>query len=167
MIYWFIDNLKNGGYSSSTSIPIHNRVILCSFHTIKRPLQTNTIYKYVFGLIFNNEPRHDKTNKMSVHPVKTQISLASGGPGWSESSLGGERGGSVAYMWSLPIWRKSPDMAPHFMPSRGSKNPDIYEFRFFAFFQKLKLVFRSPQTFALSKFTTGSDNRSLLVFRNR
>ena len=41
---------------------------------------------------------------------------------------------SSAYMWSLPIWRKSPDMAPPFTPSRrGSKNPDIYEFRFFAF----------------------------------
>ena len=39
-----------------------------------------------------------------------------------------------AYMWSLPIWRKPPDMAPPFTPSRrGSKNPDIYEFRFFAF----------------------------------
>ena len=33
--------------------------------------------------------------------------------------------------------------------------------------QKLKLVFRSPQTLALSKFTTGSGNRTLLVFRNR
>ena len=39
-----------------------------------------------------------------------------------------------SYMWSLPIWRKSPDMEPPFTPSRrGSKNPDIYEFRFFAF----------------------------------
>ena len=38
------------------------------------------------------------------------------------------------YMWSLPIWRKRPNMAPPFTPSRrGSKNPDIYEFRFFAF----------------------------------
>ena len=38
------------------------------------------------------------------------------------------------YMWSLPIWRKPPDMVPPFTPSRrGSKNPDIYEFRFFAF----------------------------------
>ena len=40
----------------------------------------------------------------------------------------------AAYMWSLSIWRKHPDMVPPFMPSRrDSKNPDIYEFRFFAF----------------------------------
>ena len=32
-------------------------------------------------------PRHDKTNKMRVHPAKTQISLG-GCLGWSESSLG-------------------------------------------------------------------------------
>ena len=32
----------------------------------------------------SNAPRHNKTNKMSVRPAKTQISLRSG---WSESSL--------------------------------------------------------------------------------
>ena len=32
------------------------------------------------------EPRHDKTNKMSVHPAKTQISLGIH-PVWPESSL--------------------------------------------------------------------------------
>ena len=32
------------------------------------------------------EPRHDKTNKMSVRPAKTQISLGIR-PAWSESSL--------------------------------------------------------------------------------
>ena len=37
----------------------------------------------------------------------------------------------------------------------------------FRFCQKLKLVFRSPQSLALSKVTTGSGNRTLLVFRNR
>ena len=37
----------------------------------------------------------------------------------------------------------------------------------FRFCQKLKLVFQSLQTLALSKFTTGSGNRTLLVFRNR
>ena len=35
------------------------------------------------SLAEESEPRHDKTNKMSVPPAKTQISL-----GWSESSLG-------------------------------------------------------------------------------
>ena len=33
-----------------------------------------------------NEPRHDKTNKMSVRPAKAQISLGIR-PVWSESSL--------------------------------------------------------------------------------
>ena len=37
----------------------------------------------------------------------------------------------------------------------------------FRFCQKLKLVFRSPQMLALCKFTTGSGNRTSLVFRNR
>ena len=32
-----------------------------------------------------NEPQHDKTNKMSVRPAKTQISLGIR-PVWSESS---------------------------------------------------------------------------------
>ena len=32
-----------------------------------------------------NEPRHDKTNKMNVRPAKTQISLGIR-PVWSESS---------------------------------------------------------------------------------
>ena len=33
----------------------------------------------------SNEPRHDKTNKMSVHPAKIQISLGIR-PVWSENS---------------------------------------------------------------------------------
>ena len=33
-----------------------------------------------------NEPPHDKTNKLTVHPAKTQISLGIR-PVWSESSL--------------------------------------------------------------------------------
>ena len=33
-----------------------------------------------------HEPCHDKTNKMTVHPTETQISLSIC-PGWSESSL--------------------------------------------------------------------------------
>ena len=35
---------------------------------------------------FESEPQHDKTNKVSVHPAKTQISLGIH-PIWSESSL--------------------------------------------------------------------------------
>ena len=44
------------------------------------------------------EPRHDKTNKMSVRPEKTQISLGIR-PVWSESSLS--------------AWRKLRSLATH------------------------------------------------------
>ena len=37
-------------------------------------------------LTYEYEPPHDKTNKMTVHPAKIQISLGIH-PGWSESSL--------------------------------------------------------------------------------
>ena len=35
-----------------------------------------------------NEPAHDKTNKMTEHPAKTQISLASAQSDQYEESLG-------------------------------------------------------------------------------
>ena len=39
-------------------------------------LQISILYIiYTQKRIFIYEPRHDKTNKMSVHPAKTQISL--------------------------------------------------------------------------------------------
>ena len=44
----------------------------------------NSCYQTVYGLIY--EPRHDKTNKMSVRPAKTQISLSIR-PVWSAFSL--------------------------------------------------------------------------------
>ena len=44
------------------------------------------------------EPRHDKTNKMSVRPAKTQNSLGIR-PVWSESSLS--------------VWRKLDSLATH------------------------------------------------------
>ena len=51
--------------------------------------------------LYHYEPRHDKTNKVTVRPAKTQISLGikrtadtlirlGGCPGWSESSLGAQ-----------------------------------------------------------------------------
>ena len=47
-----------------------------------------------------NEPRHDKTNKMAVHPSKTQVSLGIL-PVWSESSLSaGRKLGSLATHWA-------------------------------------------------------------------
>ena len=46
------------------------------------------------------EPRHDKTNKLSVRPAKTQISLGIR-PVWSESSLSAWRQlGSLAAHWA-------------------------------------------------------------------
>ena len=42
--------------------------------------------EYRFNVVQRFEPRHDKTNKVSVRPVKTQISLGIR-PVWSESSL--------------------------------------------------------------------------------
>ena len=47
-----------------------------------------------------NEPPHDKTNKVSVRPAKTQISLGIR-PVWSESSLSAWRNlGSLANHWA-------------------------------------------------------------------
>ena len=47
-----------------------------------------------------SEPRHDKTNKMTVRPAKTQISLGIC-PVWSESSLSAWRKlGSLATHWA-------------------------------------------------------------------
>ena len=48
----------------------------------------------------SNEPRHDKTDKMSVRPAKIQISLGIR-PVWSESSLSAWRKlGSLATHWA-------------------------------------------------------------------
>ena len=49
----------------------------------------NVIHKMV------NEPPPDKTNKLTMRPAKTQISLG-GCPGWSESSLGAQ---SFCWFW--------------------------------------------------------------------
>ena len=51
------------------------------------------------------EPQHDKTNKVTVHPAKTQISLGIH-PVWSESSLS--------------PWRKLGSLAAHWAHSEGS-----------------------------------------------
>ena len=49
---------------------------------------------------WRNEPPYDKTNKVSVHPAKTQISLGIR-PVWSESSLSAWRKlGSLATYWA-------------------------------------------------------------------
>ena len=57
---------------------------------IKRDMMTNII----------NEPRDDKTNKMTVRPAKTKISLGIC-PVWSESLLStGRKLGSLATHWA-------------------------------------------------------------------
>ena len=51
-------------------------------------------------LLLAYEPRHDKTNKVSVHPAKTQISLGIR-PVWSEFSLSAWRKlGPLATQWA-------------------------------------------------------------------
>ena len=51
-----------------------------------------------------NEPRHEKTNKLSVCPAKTQMSLGIR-PVWSESSLS-----AWGNLWSLAVhWTHSDD----------------------------------------------------------
>ena len=52
------------------------------------PSRLKTAIKYRCKLTII-EPPHDKTNKMTVHPAKTQISLDMG-PVWSESLLSEE-----------------------------------------------------------------------------
>ena len=56
--------------------------------------------RHQVSFVFLNEPRHDKTNKMSVRPAKTQISLGIR-PAWSVSSLSAWRNlGSLATHWA-------------------------------------------------------------------
>ena len=57
--------------------------------------------------------------------------------------------------------------APKYESRPTDRNSRYIWIPIFRFCQKLKLVFRSPQTLALSKFTTGSGNQTLLVFHNR
>ena len=57
--------------------------------------------------------------------------------------------------------------APKYDSCLTDRNSRYIWIPIFRFWQKLKLVFQSLQTLALSKFTTGSGNRPLLIFRNR
>ena len=71
-----------------TTIKVSLGVTKCNIKTILSP-ETKS-----------NEPRHKKTNKMSVRPAKTQISLGIR-PVWSESSLSAWRKlGSLATHWA-------------------------------------------------------------------
>ena len=79
-------------------------------HLIKRLKFVNLVWsgKMVFAwpmLYKTFEPLHDKTNKVSVHQAKTQISLGIC-PVWSESSLS--------------AWRKLGPLATHWAHSEDS-----------------------------------------------
>ena len=60
-----------------------NRLFFCM-------ILCNSLRRYCLSLSYANEPRHDKTHKVTVRPAKTQISLGIR-PVWSESSLCAQR----------------------------------------------------------------------------
>ena len=77
MLCFLHNNLKNKQQKKSNKIvhwPLDQFVFLVTIQL--KEIATN----------FTHEPRHDKTNKVSVRPAKTQISLGIR-PVWSESSL--------------------------------------------------------------------------------
>ena len=66
----------------------HNDCFCLLPHCFRNLIYHGILYFRLRGqfLLFTNEPPHDKTNKMTVRPAKTQISLGIR-PVWSESSL--------------------------------------------------------------------------------
>ena len=69
----------------------------------KSPSIAKNLFMWIVAL--RGEPPHDKTNKMTVHPAKTQISLGIL-PVWSESSLS--------------VWRKLGSLATDWVYSEDS-----------------------------------------------
>ena len=63
-------------YVLSTRFPVHLFLHPCSFITsvLERNIQNHNLTR-LQTLHITTEPRHDKTNKVAVHPAKTQISL--------------------------------------------------------------------------------------------
>ena len=83
---------------------LHVVVSVSSSISVFHELRTNTSMfrkpSKILTCHLSFEPRHDKTNKMSVRPAKTQISLGIR-PVWSESSLSAWRKlGSLATHWA-------------------------------------------------------------------
>ena len=84
------NNIVSGNVHSSTSslffsfITVRQNSCWKSFSTYWTIV--STICHFAQSLACTSEPGHNKTNKMSVRPVKTQISLDIC-PVWSESSL--------------------------------------------------------------------------------
>ena len=94
-------------YKGDAFVVVHNHCLLCLFFCLaltilllcrgylggdvtEKKLFTclSLVLSYIWcrHAMFLFEPPHDKTNKMTVHPAKTQISLGFR-PVWSESSL--------------------------------------------------------------------------------
>ena len=85
---------------------IKTYVVVTQWNCLSMAVLMSTQNLCLFFLRKNgNEPRHDKTNKVSVHPAKTQISLGIR-PVWSESSLF--------------AWRKLGSLATHSAHNKGS-----------------------------------------------
>ena len=75
-----------------------NKKKTTNIETVRIPTNKRSYSEFRLDSMDNktNEPRHDKTNKISVRPAKTQISLGIR-PVWSESSLSAWRNlGSLA-----------------------------------------------------------------------
>ena len=62
------------------TLKLYHKVIHCLPTCQSKNLGSSSNFPFTY------EPPHDKTNKMTVHPAKTKISLGIR-PVWSESSL--------------------------------------------------------------------------------
>ena len=81
-------------------------VIIWKGNKSEASLRVKYEYQKIYHLLISQyEPWHDKTNKMSVRPAKTQISLG-GCPGWSESSLGAQSQKAWALSYPLSAQRR-------------------------------------------------------------
>ena len=89
--------IKPRTLKSNKSSQVENTEIICKL-VLKWRICETSIILYMSVKKFLYEPQHDKTNKMSVRPAKTQISLGIR-PVWSESSLS--------------AWRKLGSLATH------------------------------------------------------
>ena len=83
-----------------TENPCHHEKMCCNDAKCYNILQNVITFCVKCRMIYKFEPPHDKTNKMTMRPAKTQISLGIR-PVWSESSLSARRKlGSLAIHWA-------------------------------------------------------------------
>ena len=72
--------------SKTFEMPVNTAISLVKWCLNERDLNNQTSFEIILCQSYLSEPCHDKTNKMSVGPAQTQISLGVR-PVWSESSL--------------------------------------------------------------------------------